>query len=124
MDSNARRELLRRGGWTRFADGIAHGYRHPDGDAGFVETGRDEFHLVPFLKSWGRGGTRPYRLRRASLFFTHPLPSGRPVRDIHRAEFFPLVSFLGVEPDPGILSRAALGRAAARTGGDAVLHLY
>ncbi len=39
---------------------------------------------------------------------------GGPVRDLHCAEFLPLVLVLGAEPDPGVLPHQAVGRGAKR----------
>ena len=47
-----------------------------------------------------------------------------PVRLLHGAQFLPLVSVLGVEPDTGILPHQAVGRPKARPGGDSILHLH
>ena len=48
----------------------------------------------------------------------------RPLRLVHRAEFLPLVFVLGAEPDSRLLPHQAVGRSAARPGGDAVLRLH
>ena len=50
--------------------------------------------------------------RAASLFRAGAAAAGRPVRHLHRAEFLPLVYFLGAQPDPGVFPDQALGRIA------------
>src|SRR5690242_8412785 len=102
MDSDAGGELFRRRGRTWTADGFAYRRRYANGHAGFVARGE----------------------KSVAVLFADAVPASRFVRYVHRAEFLPLVHFLGTEFDPGVLPCAALGWIGARSRCNTILHLH
>src|SRR6266567_423608 len=102
LDTDPRRAISPRHRWPWPADAYTLGDCRADGNAGVLEN----------------------RRARADLFRLGSLPASRAIRHVHGFELFPLVHFLGVEPDPGIPADKTLGRTTAECSRDAVFHLY